>query len=102
MDSVIYAALKKQIEDGLTPEQKEEIIEEAVERVLPLVDDKTYVHEQETASAEWTINHYLQKYPSVSVVDTAGTEVVGDVEYVDKNTCIVRFTFPFSGSAYLN
>ena len=35
----------------------------------------TYVHEQSVASATWTAVHNLGSFPSVTVVDSAGTEV---------------------------
>lgn len=64
--------------------------------------DKTYVHKQVIASNTWEITHNLYKYPSVSVVDTGGNVVVGDVEYTSLNTLVIKFTAPFSGTAYLN
>ena len=64
--------------------------------------DKTYVHTQATASAEWTITHSLGKYPAVSVVDSAGNVVVGEVTYIDVNALIVCFTAIFSGKAFCN
>lgn len=64
--------------------------------------DQTYIHNQSTASAEWTISHNLNKYPSVTVVDSAGSVVVGDVDYLDSNNVQVSFSGEFSGKAYLN
>ena len=64
--------------------------------------DQTYVHNQSRASAEWTIHHGLNKYPSVSVVDSAGSVVFGDVQYIDDNNLVCRFSSAFSGKAYLN
>lgn len=64
--------------------------------------DQTYVHNQTQASSEWTIHHNLNKHPSVSVVDSAGSVVVGDVQYIDDNNLVCRFTGAFSGKAYLN
>ena len=66
------------------------------------VVDKHYVHNQQSASATWSINHNLNKYPSVSVVDSAGTYVVGDVAYIDANNLTVSFQSAFSGKAYMN
>ena len=62
----------------------------------------TYVHDQMVASAHWTIEHNLDKYPSVSVVDSAGSIVIGDVQYISRNQLIVTFIGEFSGKAYLN
>ena len=64
--------------------------------------DQTYIHNQSTASAEWTINHNLNKYPSVTVVDSAGTICDGTVTYIDANTIVCNFNGAFSGTAYLN
>jgi hypothetical protein len=64
--------------------------------------DKHYTYNQNSASAQWTITHNLGKNPSISVVDSAGTEVIGQVYYVSLNQLIVYFTEPFSGKAYLN
>lgn len=64
--------------------------------------DKTYIHKQVIASNTWEITHNLYKYPSVSVVDTGGNVVIGDVEYTSLNTLAITFTAPFSGTAYLN
>lgn len=67
-----------------------------------IVDDKYYVHEQGIASNEWHIKHNLNKHPSVTIVDSAGNEVIGQVHYVDLNNVIITFTSQFSGKAYLN
>lgn len=64
--------------------------------------DKHYLYSQEQASDEWVIVHNLDKYPSVTVVDTERTEVIADVEYIDTNTVRVTFNAPFAGFAYLN
>ncbi len=63
--------------------------------------NQRHIHTQSAASATWTITHVLGGRPSVSVVDSSGTVVVGEVRY-DSNTVVtVLFTTPFSGYAYL-
>ena len=62
----------------------------------------TYIHTQAVSSSSWVINHNMGKFPSVSVVDSAGNEVVGDVVYGDINTVIVNFSAPFQGRAFIN
>lgn len=64
--------------------------------------DKHYVHIQSTASDVWVIEHGLNKYPSVTVVDSAGTLVIGDIKYLDIKRVEVKFMAAFSGRAYLN
>lgn len=64
--------------------------------------DFMYVHNQTTAAAEWTVTHGLNGYPSVTVIDSAGTVVEGGIEYLSQN--IVRLTFVglFSGQAFFS
>ena len=64
--------------------------------------DKFYQHIQIQASDVWSITHNLQKYPSVSIVDSANSKVQGEVDYIDINTLTVSFTAEFGGTAYLN
>lgn len=64
--------------------------------------DSTYIHRQMTASSVWTIVHSLGRFPSVTVVDSGGNTVIGDVTYVDENTVVLTFQGAFSGIAYLN
>lgn len=64
--------------------------------------DLYYHHQQVSPSAEWTITHNLGKFPSVMVVDSAGTVVEGAVEYLDGNSLKVYFASAFGGDAYLN
>lgn len=66
------------------------------------IKDKSFTYTQSVADKEWHIVHDLQKYPSVSVVDSAGNIVIGDVEYISISKIIVRFSGAFSGKAYLN
>lgn len=53
-------------------------------------------------SDTWYITHNLGKYPSVTVVDSANTVVIGDVVYLTKNALVITFIGTFSGTAYLN
>lgn len=64
--------------------------------------DKSFTFTQATAEKKWEIAHNMGKYPSVTVADSAGSEVVGEVQYVDSNNVILLFASPFSGVAYLN
>ena len=67
-----------------------------------LDSDKTYVHYQRVQSDVWEIQHDLDKYPSVFIVDSANSAVVGDIHYVDANKVVVTFSAPFSGKAFCN
>lgn len=64
--------------------------------------DKFYNHLQNTPSATWTIQHNLNKLPSISVVDSANTVVTGNIQYLDNNNVVITFNAGFSGNAYCN
>ena len=60
-----------------------------------------YIHTQEFAATVWNINHGLERWPSVTVVDSAGSEVEGEVVYVDTNNIRLYFSAAFSGRAFI-
>lgn len=64
--------------------------------------DAYYLHSQVNPASTWTINHSLNKKPSVTVIDTANDVCIGDVHYVSDTSLTISFTAPFSGSAVLN
>lgn len=64
--------------------------------------DKHYAYEQAQPSDTWTIQHNLRKYPSVSIVDTAGSAFLGEVHYIDENSLTISFAAAVAGYAYLN
>lgn len=68
--------------------------------VLPVGGN--YTHNQITSSSTWTITHNLGFFPAVSVVDSGGNYVVGDVNYVSQNVVTVSFSSSFGGKAYLS
>ena len=65
-----------------------------------VVHDFTFT--QPTPSVEWTIQHNMDKFPSVSVVNNNNILMYGNTTYVDTNNLIITFTAGFSGKAYLN
>ena len=77
---------------GISPNQVLNLVYPAASR---------HVHTQGTVSTTWTINHALGGYPSVSIVDSAKTVVIGEVTYVSTTQVVVNFTSAFSGYAYL-
>ena len=64
--------------------------------------DKNFVFNQAVPSNTWTVTHNLNKFPSVSVVDTGGTVVVGSYTYDSDNQTTLNFTHAFAGKAYFN
>lgn len=67
-----------------------------------VVPDLAYSHTQGTANATWTINHNLDFYPNVTVLDSAGTIVEGEIAYTSRNQVVLTFSAAFSGKAYLS
>lgn len=61
-----------------------------------------YHHIQGTPSSTWTIIHNLNFYPNVTVQDSAGTIIEGEITYTDAHQLTVHFTSAFSGNAYLS
>lgn len=64
--------------------------------------DKHKVVAQSTPSATWSMNHGLNKKPSVTVVDSTGNKIIGQIEYDDANNVTINFGKNVSGYAYFN
>lgn len=64
--------------------------------------DKSYTHTQSLAATTWTVNHNLGKFPSITIVDSAGTHVLGTIVQISLNTVTVSFSVAFSGKVYCN
>jgi len=64
--------------------------------------DKNYVHPQDQASATWTVQHDLNKFPSVTTVNTNNIEMYGEVVFNDLNNLTINFSAAFSGQAFIN
>ena len=67
-----------------------------------LINDKDFIFTQPTPSIEWIINHNMEKFPSVSVVNSNNILMYGNTTYIDKNNLKINFSAGFSGKAYLN
>lgn len=66
--------------------------------------DKTYIHNQGSASTTWNVSHSLGKFPSVTVVDVNNVQGYGVVTHTDDNNLTVTFPAgsPAAGKAYCN
>ena len=65
-------------------------------------EDKTFVFTQGAPAVQWTVQHNLNKFPSITVIDTANTVVTGEYVYIDSNNVTLNFSAGFAGKAYLN
>jgi hypothetical protein len=61
-----------------------------------------YVYTQSSASNTWIVNHNLNKYCSVTVVDSNNDVVIGEVHYNSVNQVTLTFTAAFAGKAFFN
>tara|TARA_R110002012_G_scaffold316329_1_gene531148 strand:- start:540 stop:911 length:372 start_codon:yes stop_codon:yes gene_type:complete len=75
---------------------------DAIKWVDPAVAPATYTHTQAGASTTWTINHNLNKKPSVTLVTSTEAVIIGDVFYNSDDQLTVTISHANSGKAYLN
>lgn len=72
------------------------------ERGEPGLSGANFHFPQPVPSDTWVIVHGLNRFPSVTVIDSAGSEVYMGVSYDSPNQVTLRATAAFSGDAYLN
>lgn len=78
---------------GIAPNQ-------VLDFVIPI--GGTYVHTQYSASNQWTINHNLGYQPNVTVVDSSGSLIEGNIQYTTPDSIVLLFSASFAGTAYLS
>lgn len=94
--------LEEEISHSVTTVEGSALIDVSRDEQTVTISSKTFVFDQGIASDTWEIQHNLNKYPSVEVVDSAGTIFTARVDYIDKNNCIVYINGSTKGTAYLN
>lgn len=87
----------KSVDTAITPQLLSLFLEEK-----GIGETVEYEHEQAQTSEVWEIHHNLGKFPSITVVDSSGSEVITDVRYIDENNCEIITNGEFKGTAYLN
>ena len=65
----------------------------------PGASGSSYSHTQSSAANIWNVVHNLGRYPAVTVVDSSGDEIEGEIKHLDVNTVRLTFSAPFSGFA---
>jgi hypothetical protein len=61
-----------------------------------------YNFTQPTPSAAWDITHNLGRFAAVTVIDSGGSVVEGEIDYVSVNRLTIAFSAAFSGTASLS
>jgi hypothetical protein len=64
--------------------------------------DAHYVHTQGVAQSVWVVAHAMGKRPAITVIDSAGDVVFGDIRHDSVNQATLTFAAPFSGTAFCN
>ena len=62
----------------------------------------TYVYNQGTAASTWVITHNLGYHPNITVEDSSGNTVEGEITHDSVNQLTLMFSAAFSGIAYLS
>lgn len=71
-------------------------------RILIADKTQTFAFQQETESEIWVIEHNLNRYPVVTIIDNEGNELIGDVKYDSENQITIAFSEACSGKVFLN
>ena len=66
------------------------------------LNDKYYVHFQLNADTEWIVEHNLDKYPYVSILNDNEKEINGEVLFLDTNTLLVKIEVALTGIVCVN
>lgn len=56
---------------------------------------------QTVPATVWNVNHGLNSFPSVDVLDTGNEQLFGEVDYVDDDNLTITFAVPTVGTAFL-
>jgi len=86
------------------PRQRVAPVQEIIYQTLNVNNEEhdTVTFTQTTAMNVWTINHNLNQFPSVTLVDINSKNILADIQYINSNQIIATFSQPVAGKAYLN
>lgn len=82
--------------------QQAAIFNFVIPRGEPGSGGNTFIFNQPSPATTWNILHNLGQFPSVTVVDSGGTVIIGDVLYNNSNSITLSFVAALGGKAYLN
>jgi len=109
MSRIIQVTKRSKVSTVIKASPKTVIIAKPVETIVASsfsaipTSATTYTHTQDVSSASWIITHNLGYFPGgVSIVDSAGSKVYGDVSYVSENQIMINFSSAFGGKAYIS
>jgi len=65
-------------------------------------NNNSFVHYQNVPSAVWTVEHYLGKYPVVSVHKPDGQRMFGDEKNISTDVMTITFKQELTGYVTIN
>lgn len=68
----------------------------------PKLFSNSYYTQEFTSVDTVSVQHYLNKFPSVTILDSTNKQILGDVQYIDENSLTVTFTEAISGKIICN
>lgn len=71
-------------------------------RWLPKLFSNCYYKQAFTDVDTVNVQHNLNKYPSVTIIDSENKQILGEVQYMDENSLVVTFTEAISGTIICN
>jgi len=77
------------------------IIKPAPQKITVASVPAAYIHVQAAPSALWTVDHLLDRYPPVTVVNGSGAVMFAAVTYVNSNQVTVGFSEVLTGKVYV-
>lgn len=97
---IVQTKLLQLIADGVDPAIIQAEIEEYIE--THGVGSPSFIYDRNSVVAStWTIDHNLNKYPQVTLIDDEGNEFEADILFNSLNQITVVFSEPTSGKAVL-
>ncbi len=87
---------------GLTSAHGDLASQVAALQSVPGPANSFFRHVQSTPQEVWTITHTLGRRPAVTVVDSAGSPVEGDIDYPSTSVVTITFSSAFAGEALLS
>jgi hypothetical protein len=84
------------------PDHVKNITQEQINSWDEKKGDKNIIHVQTNPSMTWVVNHVLGVKPSVQTFLPNNKKIEGDIEHIDNNMLVVRFSRPYTGIVTLN
>ena len=92
---------------GLSSDTADVVVNNQARTIAVNVDpdlfaNKYYVYQTNQPMSDWDINHSLNKFPNITLVDNFNNVIMGTIRYIDLNHIHVSFTEPICGRAFLS